>query len=335
MLGCLLSVAIIVSGPLQSRCAFASGDVKPGAEFHGRDSLQLDEDPGADAQQCLSDLRWTPAEFAVRCETPAEGKGDFLVRFPSPIDTNNKRNDLVAMEWYLARNGAGEPIRAPGVVVVHESGRSMPVGRMIARGLRSQGLHAFLIQLPGYGVRRAESEPAADQLVPVLRQAIADVRRARDAVAALPLVNHDVIGLQGTSLGGFVASTVAGLDRGYDRVFILLAGGNLHEVIEQGNRDAEKLRQRLSEAGLEGESLRALVRTVEPLRLAHRIDPHRMWLYSGKFDDVVPPASSRALATAAQLPADHHIELAADHYSGILLLPTVLLEIRQRMLAPE
>jgi len=50
-------------------------------------------------------------------------------------------------------------------------------------------------------------------LLPTLQQAIADVRRARDAVVALPVVDS-VVGVQGTGLSGFVTATVAGLDDG-------------------------------------------------------------------------------------------------------------------------
>ena len=125
------------------------------------------------------------------------------------------------------------------------------------------------------------------------------------------------------------------MDRGYDRVFILLAGGNLQQVIEQGARDSASLREKLKEAGIVGEKLRELTRSIEPLRLAHRIDPQTTWLYSGQLDDVVPPACSQALAAAARLPEDHHIVLPVDHYSGIVLLPKILLEIHQAMVAPR
>jgi dienelactone hydrolase len=305
-----------------------------GRTYEAQDTLACGEEAMPDARECLTGLTWTPGRFPVRCDPPQPGLGDVLVRFPSPVSTGSEVNDEVALEWYAARDADENLLRAPAIVVVHESGRSMPVGRAIAAGLRALKLHAFLIQLPGYGVRRTDQEVQAGDIVPVLRQAIADVRRARDAVAVLPGVDPAVIGLQGTSLGGFVAATVAGLDRGYDRTFILLAGGNLHEVIEQGARDSAKLRERLKAAGIEGDKLRTLTRVVEPLRLAHRIDPHSTWLYSGRLDDVVPPASSRALAVAAHLPADRHIELPVNHYSGIVLLPRIVREISQAMLDP-
>lgn len=72
-------------------------------------------------------------------------------------------------------------------------------------------------------------------------------------------------------------------------------------------------------------------RQIEPLRLAHRIRPESTWLFSGKFDDVVPPECSHALAKAAGLPSEHHIEMPVDHYSGVILMPKVLLDIAKIM----
>jgi len=325
---------VCLCGLWTSPLVAADPPVQAGNRYAAQDTLACGEESSDDARQCLTGLSWNPAKFEVRCDEPQGGFGDFLVRFPSPIDTGDAVNDLVAMEWYPARDSDNNLLRAPAVVVVHESGRNMPVGRMVARGLQALKLHTFLIQLPGYGVRKsAAATQAADTFV-TLRQAIADVRRARDAVAALPGVDTGTIGLQGTSLGGFVTATVAGVDRGYDRVFILLAGGNLHQVIERGGRDSAALREKLKAAGIEGEKLRALTRGIEPLTLAHRIDPQTTWLYSGEFDDVVPPACSQALAEAARLPPNHHIVLPVDHYSGIVLLPKILLEIRQALVEP-
>ena len=302
-----------------------------GVSFHSSDTLQCDVDSIEDAQECLKGLRWTPSEFEVRCEAAEAERGDMLIRFNSPINTGSSENDNVSMEWYVARDKIRRPISARAVVIVHESGRGMTVGRIFARGLNAQGLHTFLIHLPGYGNRRSETSGRVEFILSGMKQAIADVRRARDAVASLPLVQNDVVGVQGTSLGGFVTSTVAGLDRGYGRVFVLLAGGNLSDVVQSGNRDAAKVRAQLEAIGITGEKITELSRPIEPLRLAHRIDADHLWLYSGKFDDVVPPSSSFALAKAAQLPEGHHIEMLADHYSGVVYLPMVNQEIHTKM----
>ena len=302
-----------------------------GATFHGADTLSCDTDIKADAQECLSGLRWKPSDFAVRCEAAEPERGDLLIRFDSPISTENAINDNVSMEWYVARDKMRQPTSARAVVIVHESGRGMTVGRIFAKGLNAQGLHAFLIHLPGYGNRRTEAADKVEHILTGMKQGIADVRRAKDVVVSLPLVQNDVVGVQGTSLGGFVTSTVAGLDDGYDRVFVLLAGGNLADVVMSGNKDAAKVRAKLEAAGVTGDQIREFSKPIEPLRLAHRIDADNMWLYSGKYDDVVPPASSFALAAAAKLGEGHHVELLADHYSGVVYLPLVIQEIRRKM----
>lgn len=298
-------------------------------------ALELHAERSLDARQCLSDLAWAPASFDVALEQAADGlrsQGcDAVVRFPSPIDTGDPVNDLAAMEWYRAEVDGEEVIdrSCPAVVVVHESGKGMTVGRMIARGLSKQGVHALMLQLPTYGLRRSRSDSAqsGETMIMALKQGISDTRRAFDAVRVLPGVDPQRVGLQGTSLGGFVVATVSGIDSAYHRSIILLAGGDLYSVLKNGDRDASKTREELKKRGLTLESIRGILYSIEPLRLAHRVPPTKTWLYSGTHDTVVPPASSKAFVDAAKLPAEHHIELPADHYSGVVFLPGVIRQI--------
>ena len=161
----------------------AAADLAIGAKFQALDTLQPQAAPADDLQQkCLDGLCWKPAPFHVVLEE-ATGDTDWLVRFPSPVTSTHPQNDAVALEWFVARDEAGEVASRPAVVVVHESGRGMTVGKLFARGFRKAGYHAFLLHLPGYGARSWGATPAADELMVLLRQGIADVRRARDAVA--------------------------------------------------------------------------------------------------------------------------------------------------------
>ena len=327
---CSLSLLLSLPAVADEPAAFGLPEV--GATFPAHDTLKLDEDANQDANDCLTGLRWKPAEFKVTCESSEDDRGDLLVRFPSAMPSGDAINDNVSLEWYAAKDSAGKPLRTRCVIVVHESGRGMTVGRIFARGLAAQGLHTFMVQMPGYGARQSEHTGKPEMILTSMKQAVADARRARDAAISLPWVDDSRVGIQGTSLGGFITSTTAGLDKGFDRVFILLAGGNLHDVVINGAKDAAKVRDRLRSIGVDGDKIRELARPVEPLRLAHRLDPQTTWLYSGKYDDVVPPACSFALARAAGLPAGHHIEMPADHYSGIVFLPSVMVEIRKAML---
>lgn len=326
----LAAIILVFSAP--ATCVNAAGAPSAGEEFKSTDTLAPGVELSEDAKACLDGLVWQPADFKVKCLEPREQQGDLKIQFPSPRPSGNSTNDTVTLEWYMARDEAKAPITAPAVVVVHESGSAMTVGRMFARGLRLHGIHTFMIQLPYYGDRRANGKrPTGEKLVPLIRQAVADVRRARDTVAALPLVEKDNISLQGTSLGGFVAATTAGLDDGFDQVFIVLAGGGLYDVIQNGEKDAAKFREALTKAGLTGDKLKAVIAAIEPTRIAHRIDPATTWLYTAKFDKVVAPENSRLLARTAKLDPSHHFEMLANHYSGVIYLPYLLTHIQQQI----
>jgi hypothetical protein len=112
-----------------------------GAKFKATDTLAPARDDSEDATKCLDGVCWSPGKFVVHVDSAVENHGDWLVRYPSPVDSGNKRNDLVAMEWYQARDDNQNLVTAPAVVVVHESGSGMTVGRLFARGLQLQGLH--------------------------------------------------------------------------------------------------------------------------------------------------------------------------------------------------
>jgi len=331
-----VAVGAIPFGAVPAAAPTAPADRQPGAVSSAHDSLAPTPEENPDARACLDGLLWEPGGFTVRLEEAHDGRGDLTVRFPSPLPGGVMENDDVSLEWYLARDADGEPlgadVLAPACVVVHESGSGMPFGRLFARGLAARGVHACMIHLPFYGRRRPPGgRPGPEAMIGAVRQAVADVRRSRDAVAALPGIDADRIGLEGTSLGGFVAATAGALDGRFSSVFIVLAGGDIAGVIANGTRDARVLRERLAAAGMTEAEVRDTVAAVEPLRLAHRLDPARTWLYSAAHDDVVPPRHARLLAEAVGLETTHHVELHANHYTGIIYLPLVLTQIRDHM----
>jgi len=305
--------------------------------FQAKDSLEMKVglEKSEDARTCLDGLCWTKESFQVRIDDPDEKQRrsgiDRIVRFPSPVPSGDPINDLVAMEWYRATKKGEYLDHAPAVVVVHESGRGMTVGKMIARGLSNQGVHALLLQLPTYGMRRnpASTKSEGETLIAGLKQGIADARRAFDAVGVLPEIDSQRVSIQGTSLGGFVVATTTGLDAAYHRSIILLAGGDLYGVLANGDRDAEKTRKELAKSGISMDQAKEALYSIEPLRLAHRVAANRTWLFSGTHDTVVPPVSSKKYVDAAKLPEGHHIELPADHYSGVVFLPSVIQQMAE------
>jgi dienelactone hydrolase len=332
-LTCIIFLAVLLV-----TAQLLAADESKTTSYRANDSIGVITDTNSDAQECLQSLMWERGEFQVTCETKPGTPYDHLVRFPSPLPSGDLPNDMVAMEWYAATNREDGDGKTPAVLVVHESGRSMPVGRLVARGLQAAGFHAFLIHLPHYGQRSGDGRgPESGQLFLLIRQAIADVRRGRDAIAVLPGVDASLISLQGTSLGGFVVATVGSLDRAFTGVFITLAGGNLYEMLLNGQKDTAQARQELEEQGISGDKLKNLLWKIEPTRVAHRLDPDRTWMHSADQDQVVPIDNALALARAAHLAPEHHVRISANHYTAILFFPVILQHMTDqlRMLETE
>lgn len=277
------------------------------------------------AQQVLDAVVWEPADFAVDLEDSRLLGADRLVTFPSPLPSGHAPQDRVAMYWYAAKNDAGEITEAPAAVIVHSLHPQMIIGQAIARELAKRGIHAFLLTMPGYGDR----QPASGMntwwvTLHHAPQAIADVRRARDAVGVLPHIANKEVAVQGTSMGGFVAAVAASVDQAFSPVILAFSGANGLDVIKHGQLDAAVVRETLHRHGVTDEQLEQMLVSVEPAAVAHRLDPQTTWLFSASADTVVPPDSAKAMVDAAGLPADHHIVLPGDHYSVMLHLQTVV-----------
>lgn len=306
--------------------------VQPGGDFGGKvgqwyanDSVSFnsEEYESHKAKATLSGLHWNATTFQVEQHDAPKHS---LLTFPSPVDTGDDVNDRVVMEWYPAKELDGvSPVDgpAPAMLIIHEYAKKIVVGRMIAKELAAHGLHAFMVQLPHFGQRLSPKSYEADAAL-ALKQGVMDARRGLDVIASLPDVDSTRISLQGISLGGFVASTVAGLDNKPHKLFVYMAGGNLASVLIKGKKDAQGFKRILNTAGLKDDVIEGALDAVEPLHLARRISSEKVWLYSGIRDDVVPPQCSKSLADAIGMDDRQHIKLNADHYSGFFQLPSVL-----------
>ncbi len=295
--------------------------------FAATDTIDVSGEPDADARDCLEDTGWDPKKFEVQLDRESKS-GDCMLRFPSPRPAGNEKNDTVCVEWYMARTSGGKlKDNALPVVVVHELGSNMAAGKAVATGLSRIGLHAFMVQLPSYGERRVRRRAHPAEMLKPMQQAIADVRRTRDAIVRLPTVDTRHIALQGTSLGGIIAASSGSLDDGFDSVHLLLAGGDLFNLIKTGKRDTAYVRASLERAGVTDEQLKQLTAPIEPNRIAHRLPRGRTWLYSGKNDTVIPKANANALATAAKIEKSHHKWYNVNHYSGMVMLPWILADV--------
>ena len=273
--------------------------------------------------EALATLAWEPGAFELT-EHPGDGDADAVLAFPTARPSGEPVVDTVRLRWF--RPATAEDAPQAAVLVIHSLHPDMPVGLGLSRALRARGIHAFLLELPGYGAR----VPAQRKMTGVTpleesRMAVADVRRAYDAIAAQPGVDARRVAVQGTSLGSYFASAAAGIDGCFNRTFLLLSGGDGVGILENGQKDAYHVRGALRHYGYDThDKLVALIDPVEPLRLAPRLDPATTWMINARNDTVVPADNARALADAIGLDEDHRVWMAGNHYTSFLLLPGVL-----------
>ncbi len=302
--------------------------------FKARDTFVDATDPAPAAQAALDLAKWKPADFEVVSSLPAAGREmdqaneagfTALVRFPSPKANGDKLNDTVTMEWFVARDATGKPIEAQAMLVLHILQNDMAVPRAFAREFAKAGIHSFVMYMPHYGPRRKPGiKPDVKTFLEGAQQAVADARRARDAINALPNIKKDRIGIQGTSLGGFICTGAASLDGIFNPVMPTLAGADLPDLFMHGKKEVAQIREQVRKMGITDEEFLALVSKIDPLHLAHRLDPKKTWLFNAEQDEVIPAANAKALAKAAKIPDDQHIWMIGGHVTCIINLPVVM-----------
>jgi hypothetical protein len=266
--------------------------------------------------QIVDQILWKRQTFNATFDHKTDG-GDLAIHFPSPLPMGNPFWDNVVVDWHVARS-RGRFVKGPAVLVLDILQGGNLVAGYIAKKMAKNGIHGFVLHMPQNGRRKAaDQEYDWSRFLPSLRQAAGDARRCRDVIAALPLI-EGAISIQGTSLGGFIATLAGSIDRAFDHVFLALSGGDTYGVLTTGKADAARVREHLLKSGYDDQTLRDSLWDIEPLRVAHRLDPRRTWLYSACFDKVVSRRSSRKLARAIGLDSRHHRQLFGGHYTCVL-----------------
>ncbi|MEM9915675.1 MAG: hypothetical protein AAF911_12000 [Planctomycetota bacterium] len=315
--------------------------------FEAKDSVEALRDDEGLAGQALRTLGWAGEAFEVTVRDTPGRDYDARITFTSPKPSGDAELDEVVLRWYrpeAARHPRTaynpQPLPNPpaaSVLLVHTLHPDLPVATMLARGLRERGVHGFVIELPGYASRvGAERKMTGVTTLVNAAQAVSDCRRAYDVIQALGRedvadLDEDRIAIQGTSLGSFIATSAAALDGCFDQTFLFLSGGDGVNILETGQKDAFHVRGALKHYGYTGDKLRALIDPVEPLHIAHRLDPETTWMFNARHDTVIPAKNADLLAEAIGLGEDHLVWMNGNHYTAFILLPGVLDRMKTEM----
>lgn len=238
------------------------------------------------------------------------------LRFPSPLRSPDPENNVVPCELYLVPGRE----KRPAAVVLHILDGKFRVARLISQYLAGRGIHALLLKMAYYGPRRPKDPKRFKRLsedLPTLlsgvRQTVLDIRRAAFLLSRMPQVDPRRISIAGVSLGGFLAALASGVDGGFHRTGIILAGGRLEKVFTSDAREARSLKRYLLARGLTGSKLARLLAPIEPCNFASRIPRGSILMVNADADPVVPPECARAFARAAGGVKIHWIH--GNHYA--------------------
>ena len=273
-------------------------------------------------------FRLAASSFAYELEPlrdePAFGVS--ALRFPSPIESPDPVNNTVRAEYFRPKVAG----KRPAVVVLHILGADFALSRYPAARLADRGVAALFVQLPYYGDRRPPGSDQKflsadiDRSVRSMRQGICDVRRAAAWLASREEVDGTRVGVAGISLGGIIGSVATAVDPAISSVAPVLAGGDLANVLWEMPEGA-RYRRRWTDLGRTKADLVALTAPFDPLTHAGRLRGKRVLMIAGAVDEVIPPASARALWEAAGRPPIRWYD--CGHYSSAGYLLPIMREV--------
>ncbi|MBI1756246.1 MAG: prolyl oligopeptidase family serine peptidase [Fimbriimonas ginsengisoli] len=256
------------------------------------------------------------------------GKGtEMVATFPSPVASPYPVNDTVTLRVFLPPSGP-----APVVLALHYWGATdLRAERALCLELVRRGIAGAYISLPYHLERTPEGsrsgalaiQPDPKALIDTMTQAVLDVRRAVDFLAARPEIRTDAMAIAGTSLGAIVASTVFGLEPRFGAAVFMLGGADLAHILWHSSRVVAE-REAMRRNGFTEESVRDELASVEPLRFLPSRANSPALVIRARYDTVIPRHASDELSAA--LPASKTVWLDTGHYGGVFVQRRLLRE---------
>lgn len=219
-----------------------------------------------------------------------------LVTFPSPVQTPHEQNNTVHCEYFRP---VGQE-KAPGVIVLHILGGDFPLSRLVCTALARRGVAALFVKMPYYGPRRDPDSPRRmispdpQETVEGMTQAVLDIRLASAWLASRDEVDADKLGICGISLGGITGALAASVEPRLKNVCLLLAGGDVGSLAWDTPQLRNVRRGWESRGGTKDEFIE-LLKSVDPVTYATKIEGRRVLMINAIDDEVIPRTCTESL----------------------------------------
>ena len=280
----------------------------------------------------LKPFRFTDKEFSWRLKPIKEDDKvavswlTFRTAAPGDVEENNT---VWAKVWQPKDGGKDRP----AAVFLHWLGGKFMVLEIICRKTAERGIPSLLIYLPHYGPRRAKDPALRRKLLDTdlertrtnIRQAVLDVRRARDWMASRADVDPDRVGLVGISLGAILGGLSAGVDGGFARTVLVIGGGDLPAIVMHGSKETREYKEAFEKKGVTIDALRAAWKDVEPCTFASRLRADDVLMINAESDEIIPKAATLKLHEAIGKPEIKWFK--GGHYAVAFRASSILKDI--------
>lgn len=217
--------------------------------------------------------------------------------------------------------------RYPAIVFLsHISGWVPQIEGEFCRDLASNGIAVLLVQTAyqkNYKFSRAWLEEnmkqcGAEAMIQLFRQMVIEARRGIDWLESRPEVEKDKIGIMGISLGGIIAPIVAGVDGRPCSMAILLAGGDMGNII-WNSFTMKSYKKCLEEEGITSAGeLEKKLWMIDPLTFADKAKGRPILMINAYFDTAIPHSSTDRLWQALGRPKI--IWIPSGHYTSLFTM---------------
>ena len=272
-------------------------------------------------------FQYTADTAQVKLSPPKEQAGAytvFLLKLRGR-DVDGLEGGAARVFWFAPKDQARS---APLLIVMPPTGGPYSLSLYFGRYFAERGFAVLCYQ------RREKffkPEHDLDYHEELFRQTVIDVRRGIDWATAQPGVDGTRVGILGVSLGAIMAQLAMEADPRIESGALLLGGQDLPLILDSsGYGVVQRYRAAMMKRfHVDADGLRALARerfrTVDPKSYPGRIDPAKVLMISGRYDNVIRYEVTRETWANLGYPELHVIQ--AGHYTSAFYLPTDMARI--------